>query len=161
MDFKQFFAQPNVRRPIERYAASHATRMNQALHFVGIPLLVVAALGLLSKARMTTFDGPELLQPNLGLAALVAAGVWYWLASPVVGLVLFAGGVVCYLAASPLPWKWLVALGGVGVFCHWIGHYAFEGKPPSLFSRPISVLEAPVWLIARWAGYEPKPKSDA
>ena len=53
MDLRRFFIRPAIRLPIERYARTHQNRVNQALHYVGIPLAVVAFLGALAKVRVT------------------------------------------------------------------------------------------------------------
>jgi hypothetical protein len=58
----------------------------------------------------------------------------------------------CYLLSSVLTTGLLCAILGAGVVAHIVGHYGFEHKPPALLSRPIAVLEAPVWLLATCAG---------
>jgi uncharacterized membrane protein YGL010W len=52
---------------------------------------------------------------------------------------------------------WYTAvLFAVGATLHTIGHTFFEHKPPSIFSNPIAVVEAPAWLIAIVIGWRPQ-----
>lgn len=63
-------------------------------------------------------------------------------------MLLFGGA---YLAGALLSTLVLAALFGAGTVAHLIGHFGFEGKPPVFFTRPISVFEAPAWLLSRRA----------
>ena len=160
MNLRAYFVPPPLRRHIERYAQTHRHRVNQALHYIGIPLAVIAALGALAKVRMTAFDGPDLLQPNLGLALLVVGCGFYLWVSPGAGVLLLIGGIAGYVAGSPLPLSWLGAMAAFAFALHTFGHYVFEKKPPAFFSRPMAALEAPAWLVARLTGVDPQPSGE-
>jgi uncharacterized membrane protein YGL010W len=161
MDLRPLFLRPLLRRRIECYAASHQARVNQGLHYVGIPLAVIAALGCLAKVRVHSSAPAALWEPNLGLALLVLVCGWYIWASPGAGLLLLAGGTACYIAGAYLPVSWLGGLAALGFALHTVGHFRFEGRPPSFFSRPIAAIEAPVWWLARLAGVDPTPDEAA
>jgi len=126
--------------------------VNRALHFLGIPVLLVASLGLFSKLSLADAEGVPALQPNAGWLVLLVACVWNLRWDWKMGLLttaVYAGG---YALGSTLSAGVLWALFGVGVLAHVIGHYGFEGKPPALLSHPVAVLEATPWLLSLWAG---------
>ena len=139
-----------------RYAESHQTRVNKALHFVGIPLLLVASLGLLSKLALPGSAEWPALRPNAAWLLLLFAVAWYAWQDRRMGLLVGSVMVGGYAVGTPLPVGVLAGLFGTGIVAHAVGHYAFEGKPPALFSRPIAVLEAPAWLLSTWAGLDPQ-----
>jgi uncharacterized membrane protein YGL010W len=140
-------------RHVEKYDESHRTRVNRLLHYVGIPLAAFSALGLLSKAAVPMEGVPTWLQPNLGMAVLLCAGAWYTYWRPLVGILMLAIGAAGYVVSTMLSVWILVGMGAAAIVCHSIGHYGFEGKPPQLLRRPVSVIEAPVWLLAMLFGW--------
>src|SRR5437762_13775797 len=114
---------PRLQAHVERYAQAHQTGPNKILHFVGIPVLMVASLGGLSKAALPGWGGAPALQPNAAWVVLLAAGVWYLWLDWRVGILttgLFCG---CYMLGSGLSPGLLVALFGAGVAAHVLGHY--------------------------------------
>jgi uncharacterized membrane protein YGL010W len=139
-----------------RYAEFHQTRVNKALHFVGIPLLVVASLGLLSKLALPGSAEWPALRPNAAWLLLLLAFAWYVWQDRRLGLLIGSAIVGGYAVGAPLPVGVLAGLFGTGVVAHVVGHYGFEGKPPSLLFRPVALLEAPAWLLSTWAGLHPE-----
>jgi uncharacterized membrane protein YGL010W len=141
-----------LRPYVEDYAHSHRTPVNKALHFLGIPLLTVASLGLLSRLALPTGAEVAALEPNAAWAVLLGAGAWYVLLDWRTGLLTLTALAGCYAAGTFLTAGVLAGLFGAGVVAHVVGHYGFEGKPPALLSNPAAVLEAPLWLLATWTG---------
>lgn len=124
----------------------------------GHSLFLVASLGFLSKASLPVGGEVSALQPNAAWAVLLGAGLWYLCLDWKVGLGTCTAFLAGYVVGSRQPVDLLGALFGAGVVAHTVGHYGFEGKPPTLFSKPVSVLEAPAWLLATWAGlYRERP----
>ena len=139
-----------------RYAESHQSRVNKALHFVGIPLLLVASLGLLSKLALPGSAEWPALRPNAAWLLLLFAVAWYAWQDRRMGLLVGSAMVGGYAVGTPLPVGILAGLFGTGIVAHAVGHYGFEGKPPAVLSRPIAVLEAPAWLLSTWVGLHPE-----
>ena len=137
---------------LEHYDESHRKWGNKLLHFVGIPLLLVSSLGLLSKLSLPTGSEMPALRPNAGWIVLIGAGLWYIWLDWRIGSLTIALWAICYVLGSALPAGQLAILFGIGAVAHVLGHYAIEGKPPAVFSRPVAVLEAPAWLVAICAG---------
>jgi len=140
-------------RHVDKYDESHRTRVNRLLHYVGIPLAAFATLGLLSKLAIPMDGVPHWLQPNLALVALLGAGAWYVWWRPLVGIFMLAIGTAGYVVSTMMPTWLLAGFGVAAVALHFIGHYGFEGKPPQLLRRPVSIIEAPIWLLARLFGW--------
>lgn len=155
---KQALLGGQLARHIAKYNESHQNPVNRMFHYVGIPLAAVSALGLLSKVAWPGFDADLWLRPNLGMLVLALAGGWYLWCKPLAGLILTAIGVAGYLGGSLIPVWPLVGIAAASIVCHFIGHFGFEGRPPQLFTRPVSIIEAPVWLLAMLFGLNPGDK---
>jgi Predicted membrane protein len=150
---------PQLARHVAKYNESHRNAVNRALHFAGIPLAAIATLGLLSRAAWPAFDVQPWLQPNLAMVVLAVAGGRYLWCNLLAGLILLATGTAGYVLATQLPPAWLLGMAVASVVCHYIGHYGFEGKPPQLLTRPVAVIEAPVWLMAMFVGLRPSSRA--
>jgi uncharacterized membrane protein YGL010W len=141
---------------VEDYADSHRTPVNQAIHFLGIPILTVAALGLLSKITLPARHSKPARRPNGAWPVLLGAGAWYIGQDRRIGSATSAMLLASYALGSSLSTRALLQLFGLGAVAHLIGHYGFEHKPPRFLSKPSAVFEAPPWLLARWAGLFPQ-----
>jgi uncharacterized membrane protein YGL010W len=146
---------PKLSWHVEKYGASHRMPGNMRLHYVGIPLIALGWLGLLAKVAVPDFDAPAWRTPNLGMALLVATAYWYLWCNWRIGLLMTAVGVAGYFIGCSLSAWVLGGMFAAGAALHNIGHYAFEGKPPALLTRPIAIIEAPIWLLAIMLGYSP------
>jgi uncharacterized membrane protein YGL010W len=135
---------------LANYAAYHRDRRNIALHFVGIPLIVLAVEILLSRAGIAI--GPIRataamivsaivalyylrLDPRLGLlmALLLALGAWF--------------GVAMAAQANPV---WLGT--GIGLFVigwaiQFVGHIC-EGRKPAFLDDVIGLAIGPLFVVA-------------
>jgi uncharacterized membrane protein YGL010W len=151
--------EPELKAHVENYAHSHATPVNKALHFLGIPVLMIALLGLIAKVGYDRNAMP-LLQPNLAWPILLFASAWYLRIDRRIGLLSALALIPCYALGCYLSLSILLALLALGIVLHLVGHYGFEGKPPALLSNPIAILEAPPWLLATWAGWKALPPSN-
>src|SRR5438045_4147781 len=86
---------PAMRSHVSQYNESHRTPVNRALHFIGIPLFVVATLGLFSKLTWSDSEGPATLQPNAGWIALLmacAVSLWWDWRTGLLATVVYAAG---------------------------------------------------------------------
>jgi uncharacterized membrane protein YGL010W len=126
------------------------------LHFVGIPLLLVASLGLVSKLALPGSTEWPALRPNAAWLLLLCAVPWYVWQDRRIGVLAGSAMVGGYAIGAPLPVGVLASLFALGVVAHVVGHYRFERKPPALLKRPVAVLEAPAWLLSILAGLQPE-----
>jgi len=135
------------------YGQSHADPTNKLLHWICVPLIVLAVMGLLWSVPVPSAF--EAVSPWLNWATLVALlAIVYYAAlslSLAAGITLAFGVLFGVLhALSELPWPlWRTSL---AIFvAAWIGQFighAVEGKRPSFFKDVQFLLIGPLWLVA-------------
>jgi uncharacterized membrane protein YGL010W len=138
---------------LSEYGESHQNRTNKLLHWICVPPIVLAVLGLLWSLPV-----PEVfaaLSRWLNWATLTAAAVlvYYLALSPALAagiLILFIALLALLQAFAHLPWPlWLTSL--VLFVVAWVGQFlghALEGKRPSFFKDVQFLLIGPLWLLA-------------
>jgi len=138
---------------LANYAAYHRDRRNIRIHFIGIPLIVVAVAILLSRPVLAPIPfTPWLLSPALILA--VAASAYYLALDRPLGLVmtllmLGAAGLGAVVAeADTATWLgWGCGLFVSGWALQFIGHY-WEGKKPAFVDDLIGLAIGPLFVVA-------------
>lgn len=135
------------------YGESHLDPTNKLLHWVCVPLIVLALMGMAWSIPVPrTFSDAS---PWLNWATLVAALALLYYASLSIRL---AAGVTLVFAVmfailgtlADLPWPlWATSL---AIFvAAWIGQFighAVEGKRPSFFKDVQFLMIGPLWLLA-------------
>lgn len=150
-----------LRKRLDQYSRSHRKLGNIGLHALGIPCLIVAVLALVGKLGLS-FDSDWLVAPPYaawGLTVVVSG--WYAWLDWRVAVITSVGSVVCLLLASLVSLPLVGTMAGVGIVVHMIGHFGFEGKPPSTLSDPMSIFDAPIWLVSVLTGMYRVAESDA
>ena len=127
-------------KQLSKYAAYHRDQRNVATHMVGIPLIVLAAAILLSRAQW----------PVAGLAVTPAVIVWLFSAAFYLWLDLGFGaamaifyGLAVWLgfAVAAMPLKiWLAA-----------GLHHYEGRKPAFLDDLASLAIGPLFIVAEAA----------
>jgi uncharacterized membrane protein YGL010W len=135
------------------YAVSHQNPTNKLLHWICVPAIVLAVMGLLWSAPLP--GSLATVSPWVNWATAVAAAtiVYYLLLSPRLALgitLVFAGLLWIVHALAQLPWPlWQTAL--VIFVVAWIGQFVghlVEGRRPSFFKDLQFLLIGPLWLLA-------------
>lgn len=146
-------------RPVDRwldaYGESHQNTVNEALHLVCVPVIVMCVLAFFS---LVPWQLP--LVPALDIANLLAGAtlVYYLRLSWRLALAIVPFYVVLFLGVDALnvwasrggPAVWQSALGLFVVA--WVGQFighAVEGKKPSFFQDLQFLLIGPLWLTAQ------------
>jgi uncharacterized membrane protein YGL010W len=120
------------------YGAYHTDRRNRLCHAIGIPLIVLALLGLLALVRI----GPL----NLGIVFAVATLIFYAsfdLLGAAISAVIFG---LLYAAAIHLSWPVNVTAFIVGWVFQLVGH-KFEGKKPKFLENLTYLLIGPLYMF--------------
>jgi uncharacterized membrane protein YGL010W len=135
------------------YGQSHTNPTNKLLHWICVPVIVLAVMGLLWSVPVPSAFAA--VSPWINWATLVALiAIVYYAAlsfSLAVGITLaFAALLGVLHALSGLPWPlWATSL---ALFvAAWIGQFighAVEGKRPSFFKDVQFLLIGPLWLVA-------------
>jgi uncharacterized membrane protein YGL010W len=134
-----------------KYAAYHRDRRNIATHFVGIPLIVFAVGGLLSRPHFVV-GGLELTPAALLWAA---STLWYLSRGNLaLGVATSVANLLLILAALPLgqldtaAWLgWSVGAFVVGWAIQFLGHY-YEGRKPAFVDDLRGLLVGPMFVVA-------------
>jgi uncharacterized membrane protein YGL010W len=137
---------------LNEYGESHRNALNERVHFICVPAIVLAVLGLLSCIPI-----PRIWTgvPGLNWAALIAALALIYYCS--LSWALAAGVAACFAVMfavvhllAGLSWPlWATSL--VIFVVAWIGQaigHAIEGKRPSFFKDVQFLLIGPLWLLA-------------
>ena len=131
------------------YAESHQNPRNKAIHWVAIPAILVASLGLVQAIPHPFGTVPGLHWASLGWVLCL---VFYARLSPtiLVGMaVLGAAGIAwnSVLVAAGLP---LATISATVFFVAWAAQFyghKIEGKKPSFFQDLQFLLVGPAWLL--------------
>lgn len=134
-----------------KYAAYHRDRRNIATHFVGIPLIVFAVGGLLS--RPTFGVGDVALTPAAFAWALTT--LWYLSRGNLaLGVATSLTNLLLIAAALPLgqldtaAWLgWSLGAFAVGWALQFVGHY-YEGRKPAFIDDIRGLLVGPMFVVA-------------
>jgi uncharacterized membrane protein YGL010W len=135
------------------YGGSHQNPVNKLLHWICVPPIVLAVLGLLWSTPVPVVFADVSPWLNWATLAAAAALIYYLVLSPA----LAAGVLIAFIALllitqrlAHLPWPlWLTSL--VIFVVAWIGQFvghAVEGKRPSFFKDLQFLLIGPLWLLA-------------
>lgn len=147
-----FQVRPRLCRRLDLYSQSHSKFGNIFLHALGIPCLIIAVLALVGRFGLT-FETDWLVSPPYAAWALVGiAALWYTWLDWRIAIFTSVGSVVCLAIANWVSLPVVGALAAVGIVVHMIGHFGFEGKAPSTLSDPMSILDAPIWLVSVLTG---------
>ena len=145
----------SLTQQLGQYAAYHRDRRNVMTHFVGIPMIVLAATILL--ARPTFAIGDWFISPALLVAVVLT--LYYLKLDLRYGLVM---GVLLTLALALagevaegtdlMPWLgWGVGLFVVGWIIQFIGHH-YEGRKPAFLDDIMGLAIGPLFVVAE-AGF--------
>jgi len=123
------------------YESYHRHPMNERLHFVGVPMIVLGVLGLASFVEVAAVDG--------GLVLWALAAGYYTFSGRALGLA-FSGLVfLFYLGARELALSTLLACFLVGWIIQAVGHYRYERRSPAFVKNLEHLLIGPLWLFWR------------
>jgi uncharacterized membrane protein YGL010W len=137
---------------LDEYGASHRNPLNKLLHFLCVPAIVLAVLGLLRS--VPTPAAFTALSPWLDWATLAAAAalLYYVLLSLRLARVFIAFVALFALTQALAHASWPLWLSSLVIFVvAWMGQFighAVEGKRPSFFKDLQFLLIGPLWLLA-------------
>jgi uncharacterized membrane protein YGL010W len=135
------------------YGESHRNPTNKLLHWLCVPVIVVAVLGFLWSIPVPAAFAA--VSPWLNWATLVIAlGLLYYavlsprLAFGMAPLLALAAWLLAALEALPAPlWATCLAAFVVAWIGQFVGH-AIEGRKPSFFQDLQFLMIGPLWLLS-------------
>jgi uncharacterized membrane protein YGL010W len=138
---------------LAEYGASHANPANKALHWICVPLIVLAVLGLLRSLPVPAALVARAPLLNWATLAMFAGLSYYALLSVRLALGMLAPLALAALALEglahlPVPlWQSCLAIFVAAWIGQFIGH-AIEGRRPSFFKDLQFLLIGPLWLLS-------------
>ncbi|RMF94688.1 MAG: DUF962 domain-containing protein [Gammaproteobacteria bacterium] len=138
---------------LDEYAKDHQHPLNQRLHKICVPLIVLSLVGLLWAIPVPAAFAEISPALNWATAFLLAALVYYFilsipLALGMAPLVLLTVLIVDRLALLPWP-VW--ATSAVIFVLAWVGQFyghAVEGRKPAFFRDLQFLMIGPLWVLA-------------
>ncbi|MBS0394522.1 MAG: DUF962 domain-containing protein [Proteobacteria bacterium] len=136
---------------LAEYGTSHQHPWNKVLHWICVPLIVLAVLGLLAALPVPAPLRGRPLANWASLATLAALAYYAWLSPRLAaGMLLplaLAGVALAGIAAlAPPLWRTCAAIFVAAWIGQFIGH-AIEGRRPSFFKDLQFLLIGPLWLL--------------
>jgi uncharacterized membrane protein YGL010W len=135
------------------YAVSHQNPTNKLLHWICVPAIVLAVMGLLWATPVPAAFAAASAWLNWATVVAAASVLYYLMLSPRLALgvaLAFAGLLLLAHALTGLPWPlWQTSLAIFVVA--WIGQFIghiVEGRRPSFFKDVQFLLIGPLWLLA-------------
>ena len=144
-----------AQRWLDEYGESHQHPLNQKIHWICVPLIMLSLVALLSllPLKLAMLNQYPILNHS-GFLLVVIASLYYFFLSiplfagmiPVSALMLFA---VDFLALVPLPlWQTATAIFVLAWIGQFYGH-KIEGKKPSFLKDVQFLLIGPLWLLSK------------
>lgn len=138
---------------LSEYAKDHQHPVNQALHKICVPAILVSLLGLLWSIPVPAFFANFGTYANWATAFIALAMVYYLVLSPrcALGMLpIVAISILIVQWLDTLPWPlWLTSLTIFVVA--WIGQFighSIEGKRPSFFRDLQFLMIGPLWVLS-------------
>ena len=125
---------------IDAYAQSHRNPVNEVIHFICVPAIVLSALGLLWTAH-----------PLLATAAAAAAVAYYATLSMPMAAGMLAAGAAMLALLTLIPAKLVLPLAIAIFVVAWIGQFIghkIEGKKPSFLDDLRFLLIGPLFVLS-------------
>lgn len=134
------------------YQAYHQSEGNKVTHYFGIPMIMIAILGLLARIAP---EGDALVRLDGGTVILALAAAWYITKDWRIGapFIVFTYGLYFAGRAMSLPWLWGFFV--VGWVLQLVGHAVWEKRSPAFTKNLEHLLVGPIWIFAKLMGYKP------
>ena len=138
-----------LRAHFKDYGAFHATRGNQACHYVGIPLIVLTLFTFLTRVALFDVAG---FSVTLAEVVMLAVVVYYLTLDVPLGIMMLAVYAALNVAGRPIPLAWAGALFVLGWVFQFLGHYIYEKRSPAFYKNLTHLLVGPLWITAKAVG---------
>jgi uncharacterized membrane protein YGL010W len=130
------------------YASYHKTAGNKAFHRLGIPLIMLTAIGMLVRVQLFhAFPTAGGIRVDAAMLLIAASTIYYLTVEWRLALAMLAVSIAFYFAGAWMP-MWLnVALFILGWVFQFIGHSVYEKQNPAFFRNFVHLLVGPLWIL--------------
>lgn len=134
---------------MEDYGASHQNQINEVLHWIGIPCILLSTLGILGQIVYLAPSIPFLGQVDCAMLLWFLAGAWYLSLEWTLGFPFLFVGAGFYSLSRIFPFKIHLAIFILAWALQLIGHSVFEKKSPKFLQNLKHLLVGPLWLFSK------------
>lgn len=145
---------PRILPYFKDYASFHKTPGNQLTHMFGIPMIVIAVLGLFG--QLTVGDGltgSQYLRLDGGIIVWLLGTLWYFVMEWRLALPFSLVTLGFYFLGRAIPVPGLWGLFVVGWIIQYVGHIVYEHQSPAFYKSAEHLLVGPFWIFAKMVGY--------
>jgi uncharacterized membrane protein YGL010W len=135
---------PDIRASFADYASYHQTKGNKWFHRVGIPLIMLTALGMLARVGIVTIRNVRI---DGGMLLIALAVIYYLTLEWRLAIPMLIVSIAFYLLGVWMPMSWNVTLFILGWIFQFIGHSVYEHKQPAFFRNVMHLLIGPLWIL--------------
>ena len=129
----------DVRSLFADYASYHQTKGNKLFHRLGIPLIMLALIGMLARAGVGHI--------NAAVGLIILAEIVYFMLEWRLAVAMLLISVAFYFAGAALPLWINLALFVLGWIFQFVGHSVYEKKQPAFFRNFAHLLVGPLWIL--------------
>lgn len=137
----------DLQQKIADFARYHESRGNRVCHYIGIPLITIAVLGVLAAVDCTFTVSERTIHCDLAIGLLIITLLYDLALSRSIAAGVFITGLAAYVVAKNLPPIILGALFFAGWVMQITGHRYFERNNPAFFDNLLHLFIGPRWLI--------------
>jgi uncharacterized membrane protein YGL010W len=133
-----------IRTAFDDYAEHHQTKGNKWFHRMGIPMIVLSALGMLARVRVGTVSGWAI---DVAVVLIAIATVYYLTLEWRLAIAMLVVLIAFYLIGRWLPMSVNVSLFILGWIFQFIGHIVYEHRQPAFFKNLVHLMIGPLWIL--------------
>ena len=143
---------PTIQQWLSEYGESHQNTTNKIIHWVCVPAIFFAIVGLLYSIKLPfVITGHRL---NVAMMVFVLIIVYYFLLSKTLWIGMFLFGTICLVLCHLIELYFFMPLWSVALIIFvaaWVGQFyghKVEGKKPSFLKDLQFLLIGPAWLMS-------------
>lgn len=137
------------------YASYHKTLGNEVTHHVGIPVIMVAIMGLLSKIQLGPTFANGWAAIDVAFLSWIVLAAWYIWLDVKIGIPSAIVALGVYLIGKQIPVPYLIAMFIGGWIIQFIGHIKYEKNRPAFFKNFEHLLIGPIFVFGKWFRFLP------
>jgi uncharacterized membrane protein YGL010W len=126
------------------YAAFHQTKGNKWFHRLGIPLIMLTAIGMLVRVSLGEVGGVRI---DAAMLLIALSTIYYLTVEWRLAIPMLAVSIAMYFAGAALPMSINVAIFILGWIFQFIGHSVYEKKNPAFLRNLVHLLIGPLWIL--------------
>lgn len=126
------------------YAAYHQTKGNKWFHRLGIPLIMLTAIGMLVRVPLFEVAGVRI---DAAMLLIALSTIYYLSIEWRLAIPMLAVSIVMYFAGAALPMPVNVTIFILGWIFQFIGHSVYEKKNPAFLRNLVHLLIGPLWIL--------------